>query len=125
MSYINIKFPLEDDVKKNKLFTLNQTTKEAIRSDLLLLLLTEKGERYYYPDYGTDLLKFIFEPNDEIIEKDILIDIKETVQKFIPNLKIESVQFTKNENGNGLSVLIPFIYSENLFSEPGVIELTF
>ncbi len=123
MSYINIKFPLEDDVNKNKLFALNQTTKDAIRSNLLLLLLTEKGERYYYPDYGTNLLKFIFEPNDNITENDVSTDIKETVYKFIPYLTIKDIQFNRSENV--LSVLIPFVYSEGAFSEPGVIELTF
>jgi phage baseplate assembly protein W len=28
------------------------------------LILTRKGQRLYSPDFGTDLLKFIFEPED-------------------------------------------------------------
>ena len=60
----NIKFPLNDDVSTNTYFLMSKVTKDAFSSDLLLLLLTQKGERYYEPDYGTDLLKFIFEYKD-------------------------------------------------------------
>ena len=41
---------------------MNQTDKDAIRADLLHLLLTNKGERLYLPDFGSDLKKYIFEP---------------------------------------------------------------
>ena len=39
-------------------------TIKAIKADLMHLLLTRKGQRLYNPDFGTDLLKFIFEPED-------------------------------------------------------------
>ena len=55
----NIKFPLRDDVTTNTYFQMSTVTKEAFSSDLLLLLLTQRGERYYEPDYGTNLLKYI------------------------------------------------------------------
>ena len=99
---INIKFPLEDDKVNNFLFQTNSVTKDALRSNLLLLLLTDKGERYYLPEYGTNLRKFVFEQKDQITQNDIESDIVETVNKFIPQLTIKSVQFFGDQDEDGL-----------------------
>jgi phage baseplate assembly protein W len=128
----NIKFPLDDDVTQNTYFLMSRVTKEALSSDLLLLLLTQKGERYYEPDYGTDLLKFIFEPNDNLTASDVEQEIKRTVSLYIPALTINSISFNWNKDDNGqpisenqLNVNIKFTYSEDTFSEQGELDLNF
>lgn len=126
MKSINIKYPLVDDTQKNTYFKLNQITKDAFSSDLLLLLLTEKGERYYYPEYGTNLLKFIFNPNDNLTTQDIEQEIKRTVSLYIPNLKINKVNFNKPEDSDvQLNVNIKFTYTEDAFSENGELDINF
>lgn len=131
MKTINIKFPLTDDVEKNRLFGLNSVSKDALTSNLVLLLLTEKGERYYEPDFGTSLKKFLFEPKDDLTMGDIERDIRETVKKFIPQLSIKQVQFFsesddlgENVGDNELRVVVDFTYTEDVFSESGRLELT-
>jgi phage baseplate assembly protein W len=111
---------------------MTQVTKDAFSSDLLLLLLTQKGERYYMPDYGTNLLKFIFEPNDTLTATDVEQEIKNTVAAYIPALKITLVTFNWNLDDNGqpisgnqLNVNIKFTYSEDNFSEQGEVDLNF
>jgi phage baseplate assembly protein W len=128
----NIKFPLRDDVSTNTLFEMSQTTKDALSSDLILLLLTKKGERYYDPEFGTNLLKYIFEPNDNITAGEVESSIKDTVKIYIPSLTIDKITFNWNydEEGNQLSdsqlnVNVKFTYSEDVFSESGELELTF
>ena len=64
--FINIAFPFQES-KRGFFVELNNSDKHAIKSDLMHLILTRKGERLYMPEFGTDLLKFIFEPNDNII----------------------------------------------------------
>lgn len=131
MKSYNIKFPLEDNTSTNTLFGMSVISKDAYASDLLLLLLTEKGQRYYEPDYGTNLLKFVFEPNDKITQDDIVEDIKKTVNKYIPNLSVDNVKFNWNEDSdtltdNGqLNILINFTYAEEFFSEQGQISINF
>ena len=49
---------------------LTQQSDEEIRTDLLHLILTRKGSRYYLPDFGTRIYEFIFEfmlPKNETI----------------------------------------------------------
>jgi phage baseplate assembly protein W len=121
---INIKFPLEDDVNNNYFLDTSKTTKDALRSSLLLLLLTEKGERYYMPDYGTNLNSFIFDPKDAETLKAIEAEIKKTVGKYIPQLTISSVDFYMLEDETGLvvdentiEIEIKFLYSNDLSSQ--------
>ena len=132
MKSYNIRFPLKDDNDKKTYFQLNQITKDAFSSDLLLLLLTEKGERYYEPKYGTNLLKYIFEPNDNLTAQDIEQEIKRTVSLYIPNLTITSVTFKRLTDDEGkplaenrLNVHIEFTYSEDAFTESGELDLNF
>jgi len=129
-STINIKFPLEDDVTLNNAFQLNTTSKNAYSSDLLLLLLTQKGERYYDIEYGTNLIRFIFEPNDTLTESYIKEEIITSVKQYIPNLTIKNIQFlTINDDPsiseNQINVKIFFSYDEGFFTDSNEITITF
>lgn len=131
MRSINIKFPLEDDKVKNGLFEMNNVSKDALVSNLMLLLLTEKGERYYQPEYGLNIRKYIFDPNDGLTQSDIEQEVRDTVKKFIPQLTIAKVNiFTSADeegvglNDNQVSIVVDFRYSEDVFSETGRLELT-
>ena len=132
MRFINIRFPLRDDTQKNKAFEMNIVTKEALTSNLLLLLLTKKGERYYEPNYGTNLLQFIFEPKDNLTINEIEAELKDTVKTFIPEVSITKIQFYDDVDDSGqalkeneLRVVIDFTYSEDTFVEKGRLELNF
>lgn len=125
MKTFNITYPLVDDITKNNFLKTNSVTKDGLISNLTLLLLTNKGERYYYPEYGTNLLKYIFEPNDSLTENDVADDIKLTVKKFIPELTINSVTFNSVENENEISVDIRFTYNEENFTEIGELTIKF
>jgi hypothetical protein len=57
-------------------------------------LLTRKGSRYFLPDFGTRIYEFLFEPLDGPTFNDIESDIKDSVEKYIPNLLINSISIT-------------------------------
>ena len=61
--FINIAFPFKES-RRGDFVKLNSSDKQAIKADLMHLILTRRGERLYLPDFGTDLLKYIFEMND-------------------------------------------------------------
>lgn len=58
--YINIDFPFKNS-PKGFFLNLNDNDQRAIKADLMHLLLTRKGQRLYNPNFGTDLLRYIFE----------------------------------------------------------------
>jgi phage baseplate assembly protein W len=122
--YINIDFPFKDS-SKGFYLNLNQTDRDAIRADLLHLLLTNKGERLYLPDFGSDLKKYIFEPNDEITHDEIRENLNDTIKKYIPNLIINNIIFKNNDIEEAIVVEITFTVTEDSFSSTDTVTLTF
>ena len=73
-------------------FEQSYTTLEASKSNLRNLLLTMKGERPMQPDFGTDLMKMIFEPDDGSLIDRIENTIKEAVDFWLPYLKLNNIE---------------------------------
>jgi phage baseplate assembly protein W len=88
-----ILFPFRDSVE-GKYLGLSNFTNDELRSSLTHLLLTKKGSRYYLPDFGTRLYEYIFEPLDGPTFGGIESDIREAVEKFIPQLQIKKITVT-------------------------------
>ena len=88
-----VNFPFRDSLQ-GKYLSLSQTSVEEIRTDLLHLILTRKGSRYYLPDFGTRIYEFIFEPMDGPTFEAIKSDIRDSVEKYIPNLTIKDISLT-------------------------------
>jgi|TARA_R110000803_G_scaffold123919_2_gene191755 hypothetical protein len=122
--YININFPFKDS-DKGFYLDITETSKEAIRSDLLHILLTNKGERLYLPDFGSDLRKFIFEPNDKLTHNDIKDNLNETIKKYIPNLQIDSVKFENEDTEEAIKVVVSYTITEGVFKSQDTVEVTF
>jgi phage baseplate assembly protein W len=92
-STYGINFPFRDN-PLGYYFSLSETTDQEIRSDLLHLILTKKGSRYFLPDFGTRIYEFIFDPFDGETFEAIKSDIQAQVDKFIPNLIINYISVT-------------------------------
>jgi len=132
MNSYNITYPFKDNNETRSFIQMNQVSKDSYSSNLLLLLLTQRNERYYEPDYGTNLLKYIFEPNDNLTASDVEEEMKNTVALYIPEVKITSVTFNWNNDEEGdpitenqLNVNIKFTYEEGALNEEGNIDLNF
>jgi phage baseplate assembly protein W len=85
-----INFPFRDSNRGDYL-ELTQYQSQEIRADLIHLLLTRRGSRYYLPDFGTRLYEFIFEPLDGITFNAIESDIRDSVNRYMPNLLINNI----------------------------------
>jgi phage baseplate assembly protein W len=92
-----IDYPFRDSLKGDYL-NLTNTPEKEIRADLIHLILTRKGSRYYLPDFGTRLYEFIFEQNDMVSYAQIEEEIREGVKKFIPNLDINTIDIMSAED---------------------------
>ena len=122
-SFINIKFPFFDS-PKGYFLDMTKTNKDAIKSDLMHLLLTNKGERLYLPDFGTNLRQYLFEPNASNVSLDIKNEIQATIDKFIPNLKIDRLEvIPSQQNEYSLLVRLEYTVTNSTFTENDFIEL--
>ncbi len=73
---------------------LTEFEAQEIKADLIHLLLTRKGTRYYLPDFGTRLYEFLFEPFDGLTFDAIESDIREAVGNYMPNLLLNNISIT-------------------------------
>lgn len=64
---------------------------DQIKSDLLILLLTNPGERLMLPEFGTGLRDLIFDPNDITLHnkaRDLIIN---AIRTWEPRISVEQV----------------------------------
>ena len=98
-----INFPFRDSFD-GKYLDLSVSNDEEIRSNLIHLLLTRKGSRYYLPDFGTRLYEFIFDPMDGPTFSEIEGEIRESVSQYIPGITITNIEVkpaSEDEEGKG------------------------
>ena len=88
-----INFPFRDS-RRGDYLELTELESQQVKSDLIHLLLTRKGSRYYLPDFGTRLYEFLFEPFDGLTFDAIESDIRDAVQTYMPNLLLNQITIT-------------------------------
>ena len=93
MATYGIDFPFRQSMKGSFL-NMTEIPEREIRANLIHLILTRRGTRYYLPDFGTRLYEYIFEPNDAVTFQLIEDEIRSTVKKYIPNLDIKTIRIT-------------------------------
>jgi len=93
-----INFPFQDS-KKGTYLKLSEDTDSEIRSNIVHLLLTRKGTRYYLPDFGTRLYEYIFEPMDGPTFSDIEAEIRDSVSEYIPGITIQNISVKSAADG--------------------------
>jgi phage baseplate assembly protein W len=74
------------------------TPEREVRGNLIHLLLTKRGSRYFLPDFGTRLYQYIFDQNDMVTFNLIEEEIRDSVKKYIPNLDITKLDVMSAED---------------------------
>jgi phage baseplate assembly protein W len=119
--YININYPFKDSAK-GFFLDLTEQDNQAIKADLLHLILTRRGQRLYNPDFGTDLLRFIFEPNDALTQEGIIDEIRTVVKRFLPKLKLDEIIIAEAEESEYAAVVtISYTITDDVFSTSDMI----
>ena len=71
----------------NAVFKPTYTTKDAIRNNLINLLLTGQGERIFSPNLGAGIQKFVFEQSNQNSVAEIQNYIESVITKYFPNIQ--------------------------------------
>jgi phage baseplate assembly protein W len=74
---------------------------QAVKADLMQLLLTNPGERVMMPDFGTPLRNLLFEQNDPTIYDKIRSVIIASVAQWEPRIVVTEVEVTDDKNQSG------------------------
>ena len=96
--YFNIKYPFKNEGFQHFYIDANDTLKDKARSTLMHIVFTPKGQRIRLPEFGTDLIKFIFDPNEYTTWESVKNEVSESVNRWTSNIKLNDIQIVKNEN---------------------------
>ena len=89
-------------------FNKTYSTKDQVKSNLINLLLTDKGERIMNPEFGADIRKSLFENiTDSNIEL-LKFKISDAINIFIPEIILGNIDVTPDFDYNTLNITINY-----------------
>jgi len=95
------KHPVTDDLIVVK-------DKSAIQQSIRSLLLTQKGERPFQPQLGSDIYRLLFEPMDYGTAALIQKAIFEVIGNYEPRISVDTVMVSPMRDDNGFNVELSY-----------------
>lgn len=110
-NFMGVPYP----IKKTPLGFLGvQSGINQIRSDLLVLLMTNPGERIMTPQFGTPLRKLVFEPNDQVLQEKARNMIIDAINTWEPRIVVRAIDVSSNPSRDVLNSFDDGTNSENI-----------
>jgi phage baseplate assembly protein W len=83
--------------------------RDSVRQAILLLLSTIPGERVMRPDYGCELYRLIFSPNDDTTAGLAIHYVQKAIKRWEPRAKIEFLDASPNAQDRArLDILLEY-----------------
>ena len=105
-----IKYPFLVDEETGYYVAANKTVAEKVRSQLMHIIFTPKGQRIRNPEFGTDLIKFIFDPNEGMTWESVKNEVSESVTRWATNINLNDIRVVKSEEDDS-QVFVRLDYS--------------
>jgi len=75
----------------DSIFKINYTTAEQVKYNMINYFLTNKGERVFNPNFGGDISRYVFEPNDPSTTETLKKGIEDDIALIFPMVKLKEV----------------------------------
>jgi phage baseplate assembly protein W len=95
--------------KETGVFNSTFSTKDQIKSNLINLLLTTKGERVNNLEFGTNFKRLLFEPLTDILTNSIKENILISINEYIPQITVTNMDITPNPEENSVTTMVSYI----------------
>ena len=105
-----IKYPFELNNTDETFVDLNDSFENYVKSKLLHVLFTPKGQRIRDPEFGTNLTRFLFDQSDSSTFEDLKKSLKSDIKKYVPEVDFEDITVA-DEDGNDNSKIVMVHYS--------------
>lgn len=107
----------------NSVFRSTYETKNAIKVNLINYLLTNKGERYLNPSFGSDLRSLLFENinNDTLDELEEIITSE--INTFFPRVEITDIELTGTPDEHSVRFYLKYRVSETNIQDEILINI--
>lgn len=89
-------------------FNTTYTSREAIKANLVNYFLTNKGERFLNPLFGSDLRSLLFENISEESTLRIKTKIEREMANFFPNVVIKIFEINNFPDRNSVNIFLRY-----------------
>ena len=106
----------------NAVFNSTYETKDALKANLLNYFLTNKGERFLNPNFGSNLRSLLFENinNSKLLEIEELV--KEDLKVFFPRIKPTQLQLSSDQDTNTVVFFLKYALIDSNINDEVVIN---
>ena len=91
----------------NDLIGLKNST--AISRSIQNIVFTNRGEKFFDPDFGSDVTRTLFENVDEVTALNIKDDIENSIKNYEPRVELVEVAVVPDYDGNQFYATITYI----------------
>ena len=89
-------------------FNKTYSTRDQIKSNMINLILTNKGERVMNPEFGANIRKNLFEQINSDLDISITESVANAVSTFIPEVTITNININIEPDSNLVNILIEY-----------------
>lgn len=109
VQYYGIKYPFTAQGDENFLLDVNYDLKSKIRSILMHVIFTPKGQKLRDPEFGTNLVKYIFEQGDGFTFESVKDEVSVVVSRYIDGITINDISIMEsNEDFHKIYVRLDY-----------------
>lgn len=102
----------------NAVFNSTYETKDAIKANLINYFLTNKGERYFNPAFGSDIRKLLFDNINQNTLDQVKDIITTDLDLYFPRVVPSKIELNSDPDSNVITIYIRYsIDSTNITDE--------
>ena len=105
---VGIDFPFNRTAGGNGLFNTTETTIDAIKANIQLLLQTNQGERLFQPNLGVNLRQLLFEQMTEDLQIQIENNIVDVFERGLPFVNLTNINVERRDDVSQTNINIEF-----------------
>lgn len=106
-----VTFPFNNTNLDNYILDVDESYNDLIKSKIFHLLTTKKNQKIRDLDYGMDLYEFLFNPKDKSTSDDIEQMIRETFNKYLPNVSVIQCDIEDIDN-TSINVILKYAIND-------------
>ena len=108
-----IKYPFTSDNDDGTYIDLNQTYADGIKSQVLHVIFTPKGQKLRDPEFGTDIIRYVYSPSDSLTFNEVKNEISEKISKYVPSVTFRDISiYDDKDSDNGIIVMVEYSVSK-------------
>ena len=102
-----------------QVFTQTYTTKDQIKSNIINYILTDKGERIFNPNFGSNIRKYIFENITTNSISNLQNQLQDDLKSYFPNVIFNEVKIIPNFDDNSINIVVNY----SIYNDPNEINI--